>query len=84
LHRASFSKSLLNHIKKDYPNLKLCKVWYEIQKPAEEGSNKLYALVNLKNGFILRVTPYYSLVKKWENRYAMAFDVDVNKIKVID
>ncbi len=78
-HRFSFSVSLLEHIQKEFTNLTLAKVWYELtDKPTG-----LYALVK-KSGWILRVTPHESLINKWIHSRVLKANVKIVKIQTLE
>lgn len=79
VHRASFSISLLKHIQKTFPNLKIAKVYYEFT----DEDTGMYAVSKL-SGWILRVTFYESLAKKWKNEKNFISFVKITKVKIID
>jgi hypothetical protein len=71
------------HIQKKFPNMRLCKLWFEIGNRVTENSTGLFGLVKDKNNFILRVTPYRSLINLWENQKASAYEVSVKKVELL-
>lgn len=78
IHRASFSVSLLKHIQKDFPHLKIAKVHYEFT----DENTGMYAVSKL-SGWILRVTFFESLAKKWKNEKNFISFVKITKVKVL-
>lgn len=72
IHRISFSKSLLDHIIKDKPELSVCEITFRLGRelePNETSSTGMYAIVKSKNNWTLRI----SLFKNVAN-YICDFD----------
>ena len=71
--------SLLKHIQKSFPELKLAQVHYE--STAEDTG--MYA-VSKFSGWILRVTFFKELAEKWENSNNFMHNVKITKVKLLE